>query len=163
MYSALTQQIGISRCSLGKSFMWRWWQQTNNYIHGLQTYQDMSPDLSMRRQVNQFLRNHRRPLSSDAWCSECYRVTQAQSNTLLFIYRALADYSGLEFNRVRPEDHLVDDLQFPLVCWFDWSVRFCDDVVNHFGIDISDTFDETRFDTLADLITFLDDYVQRYA
>ena len=163
MYSALTKQIGISEFWLGKSFMWRRWKQANNYIHSLQTYQDMSPDLSVRHQVNYSLRNQRRPLSPDAWCEECHRVTQAQDETLLFIYRSLEAYSGLEFNRVRPEDRLVDDLQFPLVCWFDWSLRFCDDVVSQFGIDISDTFDETQLDTLADLICFLDDCLQHRA
>ncbi|MEM8611686.1 MAG: hypothetical protein AAGF93_06680 [Cyanobacteria bacterium P01_H01_bin.105] len=132
------------------------WQKLNNYVRNIETYRDMSPDLSVREQVNQSLRQHRRPLSSAAWCEECYRVTQASLNTLLFVYHALETYSGLEFNRVRPQDHLVNDLQFPMVCWFDWSASFCDDIVTHFGIDISDCFDETRFDTLTDLIMFLD-------
>lgn len=136
--------------------MGRQWQQANNYIHSVQTYQDMSPDLSMRHQVNQCLRQHRGSLSVDDWCDEFYQATKSQRSTLLFIYRTLADYSGIEFNRVRPHDRLVDDLQFPLVCWFDWSISFCDDVVAQFGIDISDCFDETCFDTLADLIFFLD-------
>lgn len=139
------------------------WQRVNNYLHSLQAYQDMSPDLSVRRQVNQALRRHRRPLSAQAWCAECHRATRAQSKTLAFIYRSLKDYSGLEFSLVRPQDRLVDDLQFPLVCWFDWSMRLCDDVVNQFGVDISDHFDETQLDTLADLISCVDDCVRRAA
>lgn len=159
MYSAQAKQSGLLECGLGKGFMWRRWKQATNYIHGLQTYQDMSPDLLVRRQVNQSLRE-RRPLSADAWCSECHRATHAQRDTLLFVYRSLATHSGLEFSRVRPADRLVDDLQFPLVCWFDWPLRFCEDVFNHFGVDISDTFDEAGLDTLADLICCLENCLQ---
>ena len=116
----------------------------------------MSPDLAIRDRVNQSLRRHRRPLSPKAWCEEGVRATQSQSDTVLFVYRTLETYSGIEFSRVRPHDRLVDDLQFPMVCWFDWSVSFCDYVAAQFGIDISDCFDETRFITLADMIVFLD-------
>lgn len=136
--------------------MWQQWRKANNYIQSIQTYGDMSPDLDMRHQVNQFLRQHRQPLSPEAWCDECHRITQSDHSTLLFVYHALASYSGIDFNLVRSHDRLVDDLQFPLVCWFDWSASFCNDVVTQFGIDISDCFDETRLHTLADLITFLD-------
>ena len=136
--------------------MWRQWQKANNYIRSIRTYQDMSPDMSVRHQVNQLLCQHRRPLSSEAWCEEFQREIPSQRNTLLFIYRSLEKYSGIKFNRVRPHDRLVDDLQFPLVCWFDWSTRFCDDVFAQFGIDIGDCFDETRIHTLIDLVTFLE-------
>lgn len=136
--------------------MWQQWRKANNYIRSIETYGDMSPDVSVRHQINASLRQHRRPLSAEAWCEICHQATQSQPSTLLFIYRSLAAYSGLEFERVRPHDRLVDDLQFPMVCWFDWSVSFCDDVITQFGIDISDCFDETRFETVADLIVFLD-------
>ncbi len=139
-----------------KKLMWQEWRKVNNYIRSLESYWDMSPDLSIRYQVNQSLRQHRHPLSAKDWCEECHRATQCQPQILLFLYHSLANYSGIEFNRVRPNDRLVDDLQFPMVCWFDWPVSFCDDVISHFGIDISDCFDETRFDTVADLIRFLD-------
>lgn len=151
------QMENVAEWQVRQESMWRQWQEkANNHLHSIQTYQDMSPDLTIRHQVNQFLRQHRRALSTEAWCDECQRATQSQRQTLLFIYRSLEAYSGIEFNRVRHHDHLVDDLQFPMVCWFDWSMTFCDDVVAHFGVDISDCFDETRFATLADLITFLD-------
>ncbi|MEM6254941.1 MAG: hypothetical protein AAF821_18650 [Cyanobacteria bacterium P01_D01_bin.156] len=156
MYSAFTKQIGTAKCDLGESFMWQRWQRASNHIQSLQTYQDMSPDLAIRHQVNQVLRNRRRLLSSDAWCKECHRITQAQLSTLLFIYRTLGTCSGLELGRVRPQDHLINDLKFPLICWFDWSLSFCDEVSHHFGVDISDTFDETEYNTIADLIYFLD-------
>lgn len=137
--------------------MWRQWQKANNYIRSVQTFQDMSPDLSVRQQVNQLLSRHRRPLPPDAWCEKFQREIPSKRRTLLFIYSCLENYSGIEFNRVRPHDHLVDDLQFPLVCWFDWSTRFCDDVATHFGIDIDSCFDETRLHTLMDLVTCLED------
>ncbi|NEQ53853.1 MAG: hypothetical protein F6K11_27605 [Leptolyngbya sp. SIO3F4] len=116
----------------------------------------MSPDLSMRQQVNQSLRQHRQPLSPEAWCQEFQQDASYQNHVLLFIYQSLETYSGIEFNRVRPTDRLVEDLQFPLVCWFDWSASFCDDVLEHLGIDISDCFDETLINTLTDLATFLE-------
>ncbi len=137
--------------------MWRQWQKANNYIRSVQAFQDMSPDLAVRHQVNQSLHRHRRPLSPEAWCEEFQReIPSSQRQTLLFIYHCLETYSGIEFNRVRPHDHLVDDLQFPLVCWFDWSTRFCDDVAAHFQTDIGSCFDETRIHTIIDLVTFLD-------
>ncbi|NEP63346.1 MAG: hypothetical protein F6K31_41670 [Symploca sp. SIO2G7] len=136
--------------------MWKQWRKATNYIRSVQAYGYMSPDLAMRHRVNQFLRQHRQPLSPDDWCNECHRVTQSQRAVPLFLYHALAAYSGIEFNRVRPHDRLVDDLQFPLVCWFDWSTRLCNDVISQFEIDISECFDETRCETVADLIAFLD-------
>ncbi|MEA5466770.1 hypothetical protein [Leptothoe sp. PORK10 BA2] len=136
--------------------MWRQWQKANNYIRSVQAFQDMSPDLSVRHQVNQSLCRQRRPLSLEAWCEEFQREIPSQRQTLLFIYQCLETYSGIEFNRVRPHDRLVEDLQFPLVCWFDWSTRFCEDVAAQFNIDIGSCFDETRMHTLMDLVAFLE-------
>lgn len=136
--------------------MWRQWQKANNYIHSVQTYQDMSPDLSMRHQVNKSLRQHRQPLSPEEWCQEFQQDSPCRAKVLLFIYRSLENHSGIEFNRVRPTDRLVDDLQFPLVCWFDWSASFCDEALEQLGIDIRDCFDETCIYTLTDLATFLE-------
>jgi hypothetical protein len=75
---------------------------------------------------------------------------------LAFIYTYFQQSSGIDFSRVRPQDRLIEDLQFPLVCWFDWPLAFCDDFSQHFGVDISEGFDEACFITLADLIIFLD-------
>ncbi|PZV19852.1 MAG: hypothetical protein DCF21_06450, partial [Leptolyngbya sp.] len=72
-----------------------------------------------------------------------------------FAYQQLHAYSGLEIGRVQPADHLVDDLAFPAVCWFDWSITLCEDFYETFGLDISETFDETQLFTFADLIGFL--------
>ena len=138
--------------------MWRQWQRISNYIHSIQTYQDMSPDVSQRRQVNQILQK-RPSLSPKDWCAEFKLDAPMQADrlpdVLLFMQRSLAAHSGLEFARVRPQDRLVEDLHFPLVCWFDWSTRFCDDVLNQWQVDIGDCFDETRIYTVADLANFL--------
>lgn len=145
----------VSELRVRQKLMWRQWRRAHNYIRSIETYQDLSPDLSIRQQVNQSLQQ-RPPLSPEDWCAQFKPDTQAQCQTLLFIYRSLEDHSGLEFNRVRPHDRLVEDLQFPLVCWFDWANRFCDDVSHHLSIDISDCFDETQIHTLAELATFLE-------
>ena len=79
---------------------------------------------------------------------------------IAFAYKHLKTYSGLDMGRVRPQDRLVEDLQFPLVCWFDWGPTLCEDFFQQFGIDITDTFDETQFATVADLIRYLEQELQ---
>ncbi len=130
------------------------WHSLNNYVSSVQTYGDLSPDLSVRQQVNQRL-SRRRALKIDVWCSTFQRATVAQPRLLRFIYVAFQQYSGLNFSRVRPQDRLIEDLQFPLVCWFDWTTNFCDDFMAQFGIDLSTRFDEADFSTVADLLVFL--------
>jgi hypothetical protein len=73
-----------------------------------------------------------------------------------FVYNRLGAYSGLEVGSIHPKDRLVDDLRFPAVCWFDWGLNLCEDFQATFGVDISDTFDETRLVTCADLMEFLE-------
>ncbi|HIK46252.1 MAG TPA: hypothetical protein IGR64_15435, partial [Leptolyngbyaceae cyanobacterium M65_K2018_010] len=64
-------------------------------------------------------------------------------------------YSGLEIGRLRPNDRLLEDLQLPAVCWFDWGITLCEDFYNTFGVDLADQFDETQLATCADLVLFL--------
>ena len=130
------------------------WDQLNNYVSSVQTYRDLSPDLGMRQQVNRRL-HRRRALKPEAWCNAFQRETAAQPVLLQFIYVAFQQYSGLDFSRVRPQDRLIEDLQFPLVCWFDWTTNFCDDFVAQFGIDLRNSYDEAEFATLAEVIVFL--------
>ena len=130
------------------------WDPFNNYISSVQTYRDLSPDLSVRQQVNRHLRR-RRSLKIEAWCSAFRQATAAQPVLLRFVYAALQQYSGLDFSRVRPQDRLIEDLRFPLVCWFDWTTTFCEDFIAQFGVDLSESFDEAEFATLADVIIFL--------
>lgn len=130
------------------------WDQFNNYVSSVQTYSDLSPDLDVRQQVNRHLRR-RRALKIEAWCSAFHQATAAQPSLLQFIYVVFQQYSGLDFSRVRPQDRLIEDLRFPLVCWFDWTTHFCDDFIAQFGVDLSDSFDEAEFSTLAEVIIFL--------
>jgi hypothetical protein len=72
-----------------------------------------------------------------------------------FLYTHLQEYTGLEVGRLQPSDRLVDDLQFPSICWFDWGLTLCTDFYDAFGVDISDQFDEGCLETCADLVDFL--------
>ena len=133
--------------------------QLNNLISSINAYADMSPDLSVRRQVNETMKKRaRQPLSIATWClTFCRRdhCTDRVQSMLSFIYECFSEYSGLEFSRVRPSDRLNEDLCFPLVCWFDWSITFCEDFYQRFGLDLSDRFDEASFETIGELVEFL--------
>jgi hypothetical protein len=119
----------------------------------------MSPDLSIRQQVNQWMKGRMRsPLSAADWCRLFCAQERAQP-VLAFVYDYFGQYSGIEFGRVRPNDRLNGDLHFPLVCWFDWSLTFCEDFFQQFDLDLSDRFDEAAFDTIGELVNFLIDQV----
>jgi hypothetical protein len=135
------------------------WRQFNNYVNSVQTYNDLSPDVQVRHQVNQWLRSHRNPLTLHAWCHEFSRATGSRQPLLVFIYQAFSTYSGIDFSCVRPGDRLIEDLQLPLVCWFDWAHTFCDDFIRQFGVDLSGRFDEAHFHTVADLVIFLNEQI----
>ncbi len=133
--------------------------QLNNLISSINAYSDMSPDLSVRHQVNETMHKRaRQPLSIATWClTFCQRdhYTDRVQSMLSFVYERFSEYSGLELSRVRPSDRLNDDLHFPLVCWFDWSITFCEDFYQRFGLDLSDRFDEADFETMGELVNFL--------
>ncbi len=127
----------------------------NNWLSSVSTYSDMSPDLTVRKQVNQWMkRRTRQRLSPGEWCQLFCRQERARP-VLAFVYQTFAQYSGIEFGRVRPDDRLNRDLHFPLVCWFDWSLTFCEDFFQRFGLDLSDRFDESAFETIGELVNFL--------
>ncbi len=132
------------------------WQRLRNSIRSARSYQDMSPDLSVRRQINQQLRQQRPALALTAWCRQYGYHSQEQRRLLIFLYRCLQRYSGLDFSRVRPSDRLVEDLQFPLVCWFDWSMRLCTEILQQFDVDISDDFCEADYETVGELLAFVE-------
>jgi hypothetical protein len=134
------------------------WQPLRNFVGSIQTYGLLSPDLETRKQVNQWL-GSRPCLSSDEWFRYHWMppmVAQEFSKPLIdFIYDRLADYSGLTVGCIVPSDRLLEDLQFPAVCWFDWGITLCGDFYATFSIDITDHFDETQLLTCADLALFL--------
>ena len=139
----------------------------NNLLSSIRTYADMSPDFAIRRQINTALKARPRQLLTEyAWC-ELFAEDLAIANedrvvamaVLQFAYQRFSEYTGIDFGRVRPSDRLIEDLQLPLVCWFDWALTFCEDFLAQLCVDISDRFDETEFETAGELITYLVDQV----
>ncbi|NJN22009.1 MAG: hypothetical protein HC812_13560 [Leptolyngbya sp. RL_3_1] len=133
------------------------WQAFTNIFQSLQTYADLSPDATLRRQVNRHLKQTRPALTVKDWI---VTFEQALGRELLpalgeFLFKALGTHSGLEASRLRPSDRLIEDLHLPLVCWFDWPNQFCDDFLETFQVDLSSNFDEADFETLQDLMAFL--------
>ncbi|MBU6228196.1 MAG: hypothetical protein KGQ93_00680 [Cyanobacteria bacterium REEB459] len=133
-------------------------QQLNNLASSLLTYSWLSPDVGARQELYRILL-YRPDLTCDQWFERYWSppaVQQIYSKPLIqFAYHRLGVYTGLEVGRLRPSDRLVEDLQFPSICWFDWGIDLCTDFHHSFGIDISEQFDETRLFTFADLISFL--------
>ncbi|MBC7969619.1 MAG: hypothetical protein H7Z11_05725 [Verrucomicrobia bacterium] len=131
--------------------MWRW---LRNIFGSLRAYADLSPDLRMRRRVNQCLRD-RPALSVEEWFELFWKPQGIAQPLAAFVYTHMQAYSGLEFARVRPNDRLNEDLYLPLVCWFDWQTSFDEDFLSCFGIDLSDRFDPQSFTTVEELVIFL--------
>ena len=141
----------------------------NNLLSSLEAYADMSPDLEVREQVSQWMRmRDRQPLSLIKWCevfsNELVNIGKAVEDSategvtksvLAFVYEFFSGYTGLAFSQVRPNDRLNRDLHFPLICWFDWTLDFCDDFLARFDLDLSDCFDEAEFDTVGEVVEFL--------
>ena len=131
------------------------WQKLNNLFASLSTYADLSPDLDQRRRVNQSL--HDRPtLSPEEWFEQFWQPLGISPQVVSFVYTYLQAYSGLEFSRVQPSDHLNQDLHLYLVCWFDWEVALCEEFANCFGVDLFDRLETQNFETVKDLVLFLD-------
>jgi hypothetical protein len=137
------------------------WQSAINYFRSFQTYRDLSPDAGIRRQVNVQLRE-RSSLSLEEWSRLFPQVLSSDlsKQLLAFIYAKFPDYSGLEVGRLRPSDRLIQDLQLPLVCWFDWPHQLCDDFYETFQVDIIEEFDESMLETVGDLVWFLHQRLQ---
>ncbi len=131
-------------------------QQLNSWFINVNAYADMSPDLTIRRQVNQWMKDRTRlNLELSSW-QRLFAPQSKNSELLTFIYQRLAQYSGLSFGRVRPRDSFHGDLHFALVCWHDWVITFCEDFYEQFHIDLSDRFDEDDFETIGEMIAYLD-------
>ncbi len=134
------------------------WRRLQNIFYSLRTYADLSPDIQTRQRINRFLRS-RSPLSAEEWFEQFWSDRKIFKQVADFVYTHMSNYSGLEFSRVRPEDRLKEDLQFPLVCWFDWQLSLCEDFFQSFGVDMSDRFDPETLSTIEDLVTYLNHQV----
>ncbi len=130
------------------------WHKLKNFSLGLRTYDLLSPDCNVRRQVNRALR-HRPALSQDEWFETFCKKEGIAYPVAVFAYTHLECYSGLSFSRVLLSDRLVDDLCWTSVCWFDWELSLCDDFYSCFEIDLSDDLEGLMPLTIGDLISFL--------
>lgn len=130
------------------------WRRLKNGLLSLHTYADLSPDLGLRRRINQVLRS-RPSLNLEEWYATFWQPLSISREIATFVYEHLEHYSGLQFSNVLPSDRLQEDLQFPLVCWFDWEGILCDDFRDRFGVEISDQWDIQILTTVKDLILFL--------
>jgi hypothetical protein len=130
------------------------WRSLKNFLLSFWTYQDMSPDLRVRRQVKRKLRD--RPLLDlTEWHEKFWQPLGVSNQVSEFVYGRFAAYSGLEWGRVVPCDRLIDDLRFPLVCWFDWQTALTDDFLAQFSVDLGIDFDPDDFITVEELVVFL--------
>lgn len=136
------------------------WRKLKNVFLSLRTYSDMSPDLGLRRQIDQTLRS-RSPRSFEEWYTCFWRRLGVSKDVAAFVYDQMEEYSGLPFSQVLPSDQLSSDLHLSLVCWFDWECTLCDDFCDRFGIDIHDCFDPYALSTVKDLVVFLNQQVIR--
>jgi len=134
------------------------WCRLKNWFRSFQTYDDLSPDLGVRRRVNRRLRQ-RPALVHSVWFESCCRPLGISSAIAQFGYQHLAQYSGLSFAHVLPSDRLEEDLRWTAVCWFDWQLHLCEDVWQAFGVDLSDQLDQIEAGTVADLLVFLQQQV----
>lgn len=114
----------------------------------------MSPDLALRKRINQTLRD--RPCqTADEWYNLFWQPLGVSQEVSTFVYQQMEEHSGLHFANVLPSDRLTEDLHLSLVCWFDWELSFCEAFGCQFGIDVSQEFDLCHFSTLQELVVFL--------
>lgn len=131
------------------------WRELTNVVLTVRTYADLSPDLGVRRQIQQAWRS-RPALSLEDWHQTFWQPLAISQEISAFVYEQMESYSGLPFAKVLPDDRLTEDLQFPLVCWFDWECALCDDFCDRFEIEISDLWDIGMLYTVRDFMIFLD-------
>jgi hypothetical protein len=130
------------------------WQRFKNTLCSFGSYADLSPDVQTRRQVHQWLRD--RPARSlDEWYCTFWQSQGIARSLVTFVHHQLQEQAELDLTQTRPSDRLVDDLQLPLICWFDWEISLCEEFFNQFGVELFDDFDITHLHTLQDLVYFL--------
>jgi hypothetical protein len=134
------------------------WQRLKNLFFSLRTYTDLSPDLRMRRRVNRSLGDRAR-LSASEWFQTFWQPLGICPVLSQFIYSRFQDYTGLTWGRVQPSDRLFSDLGIPLVCWFDWENTLMQDMQATFGVNLKESFDPTAFETVYELVVFLNQQV----
>jgi hypothetical protein len=134
------------------------WKAFKHLFQTAATYRALSPDVKIRRKVNRWLCD-RTPMTLDRWASGLRETWGISMAVATFAYTHLEKYSGLPVSRLRPGDRLDDDLQWTLVCWFDWELCLCEDFCHRFGIDFSEQLDQFTPQTIADVLVFLETQV----
>lgn len=134
------------------------WQKLKNFFLSLRTYSDMSPDVGLRRRINQTLQS-RTSRNFEEWYNSFWKRLNVSKEVAAFVYQHMNEYSGLQFSNVLPSDRLTDELQLSLVCWFDWECTLCDDFRDRFGVEIHGCFDSYALPTVKDLVIFLNQQV----
>lgn len=131
------------------------WQKLKNLTSSVQTYAELSPDLALRQQVNHRLQP-RPSLDLELWIEQFWRPRGIAQPLAAFLYTHLSQYSGIDFARVQPQDHLHQDLHFLSVCWFDWELQLCEDFYQQFEVDLTEHLDELAgMDTVEDFAILL--------
>lgn len=131
------------------------WRRLKNFFVSISTYADLSPDLQTRQQVRRFLQQ-RSALTTDEWFEAHWRSLNVSPSVAAFVLKQMSAQTGLDFSRVQPSDRLGADLQLPLICWFNWEVSFSEEFYRWFGVDLSDRFNSDSFETVQDLVLFLE-------
>ncbi|NJR65327.1 MAG: hypothetical protein HC772_08420 [Leptolyngbyaceae cyanobacterium CRU_2_3] len=132
------------------------WHRLKNLFFSFRVYNDLSPDLRVRQQVNRALRD-RPTLKQDEWFESFYKSQGIAYPIAIFAYTYLEQYSGLKLGSILPTDRLEAELQWTAVCWFDWQQNLCKDFYRCFeiDIDIENGLALSKLDTVGDLIVFL--------
>ena len=133
------------------------WHRLKNLFFNLRAYNDLSPDLRVRQQVNRSLRD--RPLlRQDEWFAQFYKAQGIAYPIAAFAYTHLEKYSGLSLGSILPTDRLEEELRWTEVCWFDWEQALCEDFYACFKVEIDDCLDFSSLRTIEDLILSLNRY-----
>ncbi|MBE9030887.1 hypothetical protein IQ266_14215 [filamentous cyanobacterium LEGE 11480] len=130
-----------------------------NWFLALWSYNDLRPDLALRRRINRQVLAARPAHKVSEWYQKFWASRGVSREVATFIYQSLAKYSGLQFAKVLPSDRLCEDLKLPLICWFDWEMSLCEDFYEEFGFELDDYLDVTQLKTVADLMGFFNQQV----
>ncbi len=130
-----------------------------NWFLALRSYNDLRPDLAMRRRVNRQILADRPAHTGNEWYRKFWAPRGVSREVANFIYQSLAQYSGLQWAKVLPTDRLCEDLKLPLICWFDWELSLCEDFHQEFGLELEDYLDVTQLNTVADLMGFFNQHM----
>ncbi|NJN32762.1 MAG: hypothetical protein HC824_21880 [Synechococcales cyanobacterium RM1_1_8] len=115
----------------------------------------MRPDFRLRTSINRALYARRASLTGEEWFERFWQPRGISRQIVEFVYERLSCYSGLRWGLTVPSDRLLEDLQLPLVCWFDWELDFCDELSQELGIQLEDPSLLEKAETVEEFLAFL--------